>query len=209
MLPTVQANQDNFFTVDLHMGATEENSQVCVLPRLQSDSLTSLLGLHSELHLEHECVAVGRGLGRKTTGAASCNWLGHPSSSGWYLFPMVYIEPPRPFTLGIHALVSTVLQRGVLVVVAGEPGDCRGIVDSLRERHQDTGFCAIKLSVYHLNKKSPQFTMGCTEVNLLSKHPLPQKVSRPHCDPGCSDTRSKITTKWSFHLVAAGASSFH
>ena len=86
VLPTVQANQDNFFTVDLHMSATEENSQVCVLPRLQSDSLTSLLGLHSELHLEHECVAVGRGLGRKTAGAASCNWFGHPSSSGWYLF---------------------------------------------------------------------------------------------------------------------------
>ena len=86
VLPTVQANQDNFFTVDLHMGAREENSQVCVLPQLQSDSLTSLHGLHSELHLEHECVAVGRGLGRKTTGAASCNWLGHPSNSGWYLF---------------------------------------------------------------------------------------------------------------------------
>ena len=94
-------------------------------------------------------------------------------------FTMVYVEPARGFTLGIHALVSTVLQRGVLVVVAAEPGDCRGIVDSLREQHQDTGFCAIKLSVYHLNKKSPQFTMGCTEVNLLSKHPLPQKVSRP------------------------------
>ena len=132
-----------------------------------------------------------------------------PAAVAGISFTMVYIEPPRGFTLGIHALVSTMLQRGVLVVVAGEPGDCRGIVDSLREQHQDTGFCAIKLSVYHLNKKSPQFTMGCTEVNLLSKHPLPQKVSRPHCDPGCSDTRSKITTKWSFRLVAAGASSFH
>ena len=132
-----------------------------------------------------------------------------PAAVAGISFTMVYIEPPRGFTLGIHALVSTVVQRGVLVVVAGEPGDCRGIVDSLREQHQDTGVCAIKLSVYHLNKKSPQFTMGCTEVNLLSKHPLPQKVSRPHCDRGCSDTRSKITTKWSFHLVAAGARSFH
>ena len=100
-----------------------------------------------------------------------------PAAVAGISFTMVYIEPPCSFTLGIHALVSTMLQRGVLVVVAGEPGDCRGIVDSLREQHQDTGFCAIKLSVYHLNKKSPQFTMGCTEVNLLSKHPLPQKVS--------------------------------
>ena len=137
--------------------------------------------------------------------------LARPSQQQWLvsLLQWCTLTPPRGFTLGIHALVNTVLQRGVLVVVAGEPGDCRGIVDSLREQHQDTGFCAIKLSVYHLNKKSPQFTMGCTEVNLLSKHPLPQKVSRLHCDPGCSDTRSKITTKWSFHLVAAGASSFH
>ena len=70
-----------------------------------------------------------------------------PAAVAGISFTMVYIEPPGGFTLGIHALVSTVLQRGVLVVVAGEPGDCRGIVDSLREQHQDTGFCAIKLSV--------------------------------------------------------------
>ena len=153
VLPTVQTNQDNFFTVDQHMGATEENSQVCVLPRLQSDSLTSLLGLHSELHFEHECVGVGRGLGRKTTVLPAAIGSSIPGAVAGISFTMVYIEPPRGFTLGIRALVSTVLQRGVLVVVAGEPGDCHGIVDSLREQHQDTGFCAIKLSVYHLNKK--------------------------------------------------------
>ena len=56
-----------------------------------------------------------------------------PAALAGISFTMVYIEPPRGFPLCIQALVSTVLQ----------PCDCCGIVDSLREQHQDTGFCAI------------------------------------------------------------------
>ena len=123
-------------------------------------------------------------------------------------FTMVYIEPPVALPwASMHWSVQCcsvafllLLPVSVKIVVALSTV----FVNSTKIRGSVLLSCQ-----YHLNKKSPQFTMGCTEVNLLSKHPLPQKVSRPHCDPGCSDTRSKITTKWSFHLVAAGASSFH
>ena len=47
-----------------------------------------------------------------------------PAAVAGISFTMVYIDPPSGITPGIHALFRTVLQRGVLVVVAGDPGDC-------------------------------------------------------------------------------------
>ena len=96
-----------------------------------------------------------------------------PAAVAGISFSMVYMEPPRSFNLGVHSLVSLVLQRNVLLVMVGELGDCKGIVDSMREPHQDTRFCHLKLSVYTVNGGVVQFTMGYNEVNLLSKHPQP------------------------------------
>ena len=87
-------------------------------------------------------------------------------------FTLVYIEHPRGFNLGLHALISSVLHRNFLAVVVGKPSDCKGIVDGMGDQHQVCGFRRMKRWVYNINRSMVQFTMVYPEVNPLSKHPV-------------------------------------
>ena len=74
-----------------------------------------------------------------------------PQAAARLSFIMVYIDPPPPrgFVQGINALVSTILKK--MVVVAGDLGDCRGVVDNMREQHEDGGSYHIKLNVSNIH----------------------------------------------------------
>ena len=77
---------------------------------------------------------------------------------------------------GIHSVVSRNLVSGTLVLIFGEACDVLGVLDGLRKLHDNEGWTTVRVACFILGSLTRQYSMGFTELWVISKNPLPKKV---------------------------------
>ena len=89
---------------------------------------------------------------------------------------LIIVEIPKGHMEGIHSVVSRNLVFGTLVLIVGEACDVLGVLDGLRKLHDNEGLTTICAACFILGSLTQQYSMGFTELSVVSKIPLPKKV---------------------------------
>ena len=93
------------------------------------------------------------------------------------LYCLIIVEVPKRHMEGIHFVVSRNLVSGTLVLIVGTACDVLGVLDGLQKLHDNEGLTRICVACFILGSLTQQYWMGFTELWIVSKNPLPQKVS--------------------------------
>ena len=109
------------------------------------------------------------------TGMASGTPL-HSSVANMPYCPII-VEVPKGHMEGIHSAVSRNLVSGTLVLIVSSACDVLGVLDGLRKLHDNEGLTTICVACFILGSLTQQYSMGFTELWIVSQKPLPKKVS--------------------------------
>ena len=100
-----------------------------------------------------------------------------PSTVANMPYCLIIVEVPKGHMEGIHSVVSRNLVSGTLVLIVGAACDVLGVLDGLRKLHNNEGLTTICVACFILGSLTQQYSMGFTELWIVSKNPLPKKVS--------------------------------
>ena len=89
---------------------------------------------------------------------------------------LIIVEIPKGHMEGIHSVVSHNLVSGTLVLIVGSACDVVGVLDGLGNLHDNEGLATICVACFFLGSLTQQYSMGFTELWIVSKDPLPKKV---------------------------------
>ena len=89
---------------------------------------------------------------------------------------LVIVEVPKGHMEGIHSVVSRNLVSGTLVLIVGSACDVVGVLHGLRKLHDNEGLTTTCVACFILGSLTQQYSMGFTELWIVSKDPLPKKV---------------------------------
>ena len=91
---------------------------------------------------------------------------------------VIIVEVPKGHMEGIHSVVSRNLVFGTIVLIVGSACDVLGVLDG-RKLHDNEGLTTICVACFILESLTQQYSMGFTELWIVSKNPLPKKVLLP------------------------------
>ena len=89
---------------------------------------------------------------------------------------LIIVEVPKGHMEGINSVVSSNLVSGTLVLIVGSACDVFGVPDGLRKLHDNKGWTTICVGCFILGSLTQHYSMGFTELWIVSKHSLPKKV---------------------------------
>ena len=89
---------------------------------------------------------------------------------------LIIVEVPKEHMEGIHCVVSRNLVYGTPVLIVGSACDVLGVLDGLRKLHDNEGLTTICVACFIPGSLTQQYSMGFTELRIVSKDPLPKKV---------------------------------
>ena len=87
---------------------------------------------------------------------------------------LIIVEVPKGRMEGIHSVVSLV--SVMLVLIVGEACDVLGVLDGLRKLHDNEGLTTFRVACFILGSLTQQYSMGFTELWVVSKNPLPMHL---------------------------------
>ena len=88
----------------------------------------------------------------------------------------IIVELPKGYMEGIHSVVNRNLVSWTLVLIVGSACDVLGVLDGLRKLHDNEGLTTICVTRFILGSLTQQYSMGFTELWIVSKNPLLKKV---------------------------------